>query len=238
MEHASQYPSNSNPEPTKPNLQAVPAEPKPKVVKRIVSAPVEQKKRGLGRAFIEFFGGGDGRSVGEYVIVGIVAPAIQQMLFQIANQGMTAAQRSITNSINRGFNGFNQQQYPQHPHPIVGNYVQQNTPYNRMGNTGYPQPAQSPLISPAGRRMHNFDEIIIQDINEANAAIEYLRGFLDDYPNVSVADLYQIIGIKPDPSGVDNQYGWTNLDNARVINAGHGFRLGLPRPIPLVNYQY
>lgn len=244
MENPNQYPSNSVNPPQKAHLEAVPSDtgPKEKVIRQVVTEPVKRKKRGLGKAFAEFFGGEDGRSVGEYVVMSIVAPAIQQMLFQVLNQSVSAAQRNMTNAINRGFSGggFGFQQYPpqqtQYPQPLQGNYVQTRTPYNQMGNAAYPQPAQPAMISPGGRRMHNFDEIIITDLNQANEVIAMLQAFLQDYPNVSVADLYQIIGERVNP--VDNEWGWNDLSTARIVQAPGGFRLALPRPQPLRNYPY
>ncbi len=84
--------------------------------------------------------------------------------------------------------------------------------------------------------MHNFDEILIEDIVEANDVVAYLQSLLNDYQTVSVADFYTIVGIRPDPSGVDNQWGWTDLSQTRVINTGRGYRLALPRPVPLTSY--
>ena len=60
-----------------------------------------------------------------------------------------------------------------------------------------------------------------------------MEDLLDQYKLVSVADLYDLVGISGDYT--DNKYGWTNLRNARVerLRYEDGYILKLPKALPL-----
>ena len=51
------------------------------------------------------------------------------------------------------------------------------------------------------------------------------------YGTVSVADLYDLVGISGNYT--DNKYGWTNIRNAEPIRVRDGYMLKLPKALPL-----
>lgn len=55
---------------------------------------------------------------------------------------------------------------------------------------------------------------------------------IDMYGVVSVADLYDLVGITGNYT--DNKYGWTNIRNAEPVRAmGGGYMLKLPKALPI-----
>ena len=54
---------------------------------------------------------------------------------------------------------------------------------------------------------------------------------IDTYGNVSVADLYDLVGKSSEYT--DNKYGWTNLRNAEPVRVRDGYMLKLPKPGPI-----
>ena len=54
---------------------------------------------------------------------------------------------------------------------------------------------------------------------------------LETYGIVSVADLYELVGIIGNYT--DNKYGWTNLRNAEPIRVNGGYLLKLPKVCPI-----
>ena len=54
---------------------------------------------------------------------------------------------------------------------------------------------------------------------------------IEQYDAVRVADLYDLVGITGDYT--DNKYGWTNIPNARVVRTRDGYKIEMPRALPL-----
>jgi hypothetical protein len=54
---------------------------------------------------------------------------------------------------------------------------------------------------------------------------------LESYPCVRVADLYDLVGITGEHT--DNKYGWTNISNAKVERDRDGYRIVMPRAMPI-----
>ena len=54
---------------------------------------------------------------------------------------------------------------------------------------------------------------------------------IETYQMVSVADLYDLVGVTGDYT--DNKYGWTNLRNAKVVRVRDGYMIDLPKALPI-----
>lgn len=81
--------------------------------------------------------------------------------------------------------------------------------------------------------VHKYRNITFDFRQDAMAVLDEMQTILDQYPSVSVADLYDIAGITNN-NYTANKYGWTSLERADVKHArGGGYRLVLPRAIPL-----
>jgi hypothetical protein len=79
--------------------------------------------------------------------------------------------------------------------------------------------------------MHDFDEIILPDYAVAKEVLSQMYEILEQFDEVTVADLYQLAGISSTP--VDYKWGWDNLFGSRVARTRGGYLLDLPRPEPL-----
>ena len=58
-----------------------------------------------------------------------------------------------------------------------------------------------------------------------------MDGMLETYGVVSVADMYDLVGITCNYT--DNKYGWTNLRNAEPVRVRDGYMLKLPKAGPI-----
>ena len=58
-----------------------------------------------------------------------------------------------------------------------------------------------------------------------------MYGSIREYDRVSVGDLWDLMGVTPD--NTDYNYGWHSLDDAYIKGIPGGYRLILPRPVPL-----
>lgn len=81
------------------------------------------------------------------------------------------------------------------------------------------------------RRGYDFDDILLDSRREAEEVLDRMEDLIDTYKIVSVADLYDLVGISGNYT--DNKYGWTNLRNAYVESHRDGYSLKLPKPLPL-----
>ena len=84
---------------------------------------------------------------------------------------------------------------------------------------------------PARSFSDSYDDIILENRGEAELVIDRMREYIDSYGIVTVAELYEFIGVTKDYT--TRNYGWTNLDNARVNRIRDGYLLVLPQAMPI-----
>ena len=96
-----------------------------------------------------------------------------------------------------------------------------------------PDPQKLPprTMSQRGRARHDFDEIVLDSRAEAAEVIDTLTEVVSRYGEVSVADLYTMVGIRPNHT--DEKWGWVELGDADVARVRGGYLLDLPDPEPL-----
>lgn len=81
------------------------------------------------------------------------------------------------------------------------------------------------------RRSNDIPEIICDTRLDAQDVIEEMNNLIDEYENVSVGDLNQIVGITGTPQ--DEKFGWYDISSAKVRRCADGYLVDLPRPRPL-----
>ena len=54
---------------------------------------------------------------------------------------------------------------------------------------------------------------------------------MEEYGIVRVADLFDLVGITGDYT--DNKYGWTNIRSAEVVRVRDGYKIKMPRAMPI-----
>jgi hypothetical protein len=171
----------------------------------------------LGKRFSGMFFGGDAKTAGNYVLFDVMLPAAKDL---IVDAGSQMIERMIFGETRRGRRGATPPQSG--PQGVFS--------YNRQFAGGQ---QQTPQISRRGRQQHDFDEIVLATRGEAEEVLEMMGELLSRWDQVSVADLYSMVGIKP--SHVDNKWGWVNIQSAGLsrLRGGNGYVLDLPEPQPL-----
>ena len=86
-------------------------------------------------------------------------------------------------------------------------------------------------MSRRGRANFDFDEIILDKRVEAEEVIDQMFLLLEKYDMVTVADLYDLVGIASNYT--DEKWGWTDLRGAGASRVSGGYLLELPRPEPI-----
>lgn len=209
------FPSNATATPA-------PAEKERPKVQSVVTGGATKKKRSLGNRIAEVFTGDDARSVGNYVVMDVVIPSAKNLFAD-----------ALTTAVERFFFGDGRNQHRRGSGSSYGPY----TPYNRMGSssrqTGAPpwRTDDRREMSPRGRATHNFQEVIIDNRQEAGMVLDTLIEMIQMYEVATVADMYEASNITPEFS--DRQWGWTDLSDAQIVRVREGWMIQVPRPIPL-----
>lgn len=78
---------------------------------------------------------------------------------------------------------------------------------------------------------YSYDDVFVDTRGEAESVLSRMDEIIEEYNEVRVADLYDLVGITGEYT--DNKYGWTNIRNARIVRTRDGYKIEMPRAIPL-----
>ena len=78
---------------------------------------------------------------------------------------------------------------------------------------------------------YSYDDIVLETRGEAEAVLSRMDEIMEEYEIVRVADLYDLVGITGDYT--DNKYGWTNIRNADIVRVRDGYKIKMPRALPI-----
>ena len=79
---------------------------------------------------------------------------------------------------------------------------------------------------------YDFDDIVLESRSEAEEVIQRMDELIDTYGIVSVADMYDLVGLTCNYT--DNKYGWTNIRNAEAVRLRDGgWVIKMPKALPI-----
>jgi hypothetical protein len=188
----------------------------PKKIEKIVTGPVTKQKRSVGIRFKEVFFGGEFKSATRYIGADVLLPALRNLVVDAVESGikrMVYGEGNFTR-------GRSQANTPTEYRPRTV----YNSPIDRSRSRAY-LPDQPPHQLPS--RGGNEDLVLVSR-EEAQAVLEQLGAIIERYDVVSVADLYETVGLPS--THVDNKWGWASLNNSVIRQVRNGFLLELPRP--------
>ena len=178
-----------------------PVEEKKKVEKVVVGQVKVKKKGGLGKVFRNIVSE-DAKDVKTYLISDIVIPTIKKTITDTVDMILYGGSRKNRLATSRvSYRSF------------------------------YDEPRSRDVREPVTTVGYNYDDIIIPTRGEAEEVLSGMNDILDRYQIVSVADLYDLVGLTGNYT--DNKYGWTNLRDADVQRVRDGYMLKLPRALPI-----
>lgn len=200
------------------NSRSPKPEPEAKKIESVVANPVVAQSGGLGKRLKQMFIGGDSRSVISYVIEEVLVPQIRSMIAEAATQGFERL--------------------------IYGESANRRRTPSGAGPTDYRKYAQS-SARPAGsqiRREHpnepnaklaksRIDTLLFATRQEADVVVERMYDLIQDYQQVSVADVCSLVGWTSNHT--DHKWGWTEMNGVDIRYARNGYILELPPPSTL-----
>ena len=204
------FPGNAN-----KNKPTKKAEVKDKVVEKVVSGVVIQKKKTVGLKIKEVFMGGELKSAGSYIAADVLLPALRNLIVEATSKGI---ERMIY-----GDSAPNRRPMQQGPR------VQYNSPSARYApqQTAY-LPGQSARVAP---RRSDIADIIVLQREDADTVVERLGALIDHYDYATVADLYNLVDLPA--SYTDEAWGWHSLHGVNIRQVREGWHIDLPRIEPI-----
>lgn len=191
--------------------------PKDEPITPIVEGRVIVRKKSPLSKLRALFGAPDAHSVGEYVIHEVMIPALKNLINEMVSKGVENAlwgEISVSNTRREGGG----------PKTNYRSAYRGNSRSERRS-----EPRRE--LSQRSRSEFDFRDIILDSRGEAENVILGLSERLDRYDMVKVADLYQMCNITPEFT--DENWGWFDLEGAKIVPDRSGYRLRMPRPEPL-----
>ena len=149
----------------------------------------------------------DVHSVKDYIIQEVLLPAAKKAISEMVSSGIDMLLYGEAKSKNRSRN---------ESRVSYTKYYERERDYERGARTR--------------SRGYDYDDIILDTRREAEEVLDRMLDLIDNYGMVSVADLYDLVGING--SYTDNKYGWTHLRSAVVQRVRDGYLLKLPKALP------
>ncbi len=177
----------------------------PKKVERVATG--KTRKKNEVRKFADAFISEDVHSVKEYIIQEVLIPSVKKAIVEMFDSGINMLMYGETKSKNRD---------RRDSRVSYTKYYERERDYERGTRTRV--------------RGYDYDDIILDTRREAEEVLDRMQDLIDTYGMVSVADLYDLVGING--SYTDNKYGWTRLRDADVQRVRDGYLLKLPKALP------
>lgn len=183
-----------------------------KKVEKVVKGKVKTKKKTEIRKFADVFIAEDAANVKSYILMDVLVPAVKKAISDIVQDGVSMI-------LYGSANGGSKNRYGNASYVSYRSYSDRDRRDDRRNDYA------------RNRSRYDFDDIILDDRGEAEEVLTRMDELIDTYGIVSVADLYDLVGITCDYT--DNKYGWTNIRNAEAIRVRDGYMLKLPKPLPI-----
>lgn len=205
MEQEFKYPPNSN------RSKELAAKQEKKVDKVVSGKTATKKKNGFAKA-AESILPGDAKSIGSYILMDVLVPAIKKAISDI-----------VCNGINMLLG--------ESPTKRSGGSV----PAARVSYRQYYQdPERRDYARPRAQVGYSYDDVVFETRADAELVRNSMVEMLDHFQVVSVADMLEMSGLKSNYT--DNKYGWMDIraiESAEIMRSGDGYILKLPRATTL-----
>ena len=178
-----------------------------KKVEKVVSGKVKTKQNNT-RKLTNLFVAEDVSNVKSYIFMDVLVPAIKKAVSDIVRDGIDMLLYGEPHGDRRRSSST----------PYVS--------YNKVGSSRREDRRTSSL-----RAGYNFNDIVLETRGDAEEVLDQMDGMLEAYGIVSVADLYDLVGLPH--NFTDNKYGWSSLRTAEVTRTRDGYILKLPRATPI-----
>lgn len=187
---------------------------KEKKVQKVISGPVTVKKKSELRKFFDSFVQEDINKVKNYAISDVIIPNVKKVILDIVNTGLSMIFFGDAGAARKKSN-------------INGTKISYQRYWDSPQNDGYKEIQRQPA-----RSVFDFDDIVLDNRADAETVLMQLEELIDTYGFATVADLYDSLSITS-TNHCDNNYGWYSLKNASCVLVRGGYKLVLPKVVPI-----
>lgn len=184
------------------------SEPIPLIKQTVRKGKVRIKKKSAFKRFTETFFGEDAQQVMDYIVHDVLIPAAKSTLTDLVSGGI----EMLLYGDRQG----------SRTHRDKGRSVVSYSSFYKDRDRDRDRSPRSNR-----RRGKRIDDIIFDTRGEAEEILSDLVDHLEKYDEVSVADLYDAIGVTSSDF-TNHNYGWTSLRGSTVDRVRGGYLLNLP----------
>lgn len=179
-----------------------------KKIEKVATGKVKTKKKSGATKFADVFITEDIGNVKDYIIYDVLLPAAKKTISEIVSNGVDMILYGETKSRKSKGSKVSYSKY----------YDDRDDDYRRSSR-------RSRVLG------YDYEDVILETRREAEEVLNRMEDLIDSYGVVSVADLYDLVGISGNYT--DNKYGWMNLRSAGIERTRDGYMLLLPKVKPL-----
>ncbi|MDR1066191.1 MAG: hypothetical protein LBL35_01980 [Clostridiales bacterium] len=183
--------------------------PPEKKIEKVIAGAARPKKKNELQKFADIFMSEDVNNVKSYILLDVLIPAAKKAISDIVTNGIDALLYGETGGAKKN---------------SMSSKVSYRSYYERENN-------RKDYTISRTKTGYDCDDIILDSRGEAEAVLSRMDEIISAYGLVSVADLYDLVGVTGDYTG--NKYGWTDIRSADIIRIKDGYLIRMPKARPL-----
>lgn len=182
--------------------------------KKVIAKAKVQKKSAIKEALRTFFVQ-DLPEIAEHLVVDVAIPAAKNAITDMVTQGIQQLLYGEVDPRRRPTSGYT-------------SYSRSSRDY---GGRAYYESRRTERREPRQSKPTNVEDLVFDTRGDAVDVIEYIAETIEEYGQVSVADLMSSVGIQP--RYTDERWGWTTTDAFELRQIREGWLISADRPEPL-----
>lgn len=182
--------------------------------KKVIAKAKVQKKSAIKEALQTFFVQ-DLPEIAEHLVIDVAIPAAKNAITDMVTQGIQQLLYGEVDSRRRPTSGYTS--------------YSSSSRNNRVN--AYYHPRESDQRERRQPKPTNVEDLVFDTRGDAVDVIEYVAEQIEEYGQVSVADLMSSVGIQP--RYTDERWGWTTTDAFEIRQIREGWLVSADRPEPL-----
>ena len=182
--------------------------------KKVIAKAKVQKKSAIKEALRTFFAQ-DLPEIAEHLIIDVAIPAAKNAITDMVTQGIQQLLYGEVDPRRRSTSGYTSYSRSSRDHSGRA-YYESRRPERR---------------EPRQQKPTNVEDLVFDTRGDAVDVIEYIAETIEEYGQVSVADLMSSVGIQP--RYTDERWGWTTTDAFELRQIREGWLVSADRPEPL-----
>lgn len=179
-----------------------------KKVEKVIQGTAKIKKKSGTSKLMSNLISEDARSVKNYILMDVLIPSVKDAIADIVVNGINMVLFGDTKRSGR-------------------RSASDRVSYNRYYSDRDSRTASNDRF----RTSYDFDDVVLDSRGEAEEVLSSMDELMSTYGMVTVADLYDLVGTSCNYT--DNKYGWTNIRNAEIVRVRDGYKIKMPKAVPL-----